>query len=132
MSESEFPWPEHVQKIRDRGVLGMRLYAVLTTPTNGLGPVLEHLQEHLAYQAQLEERGIMFAAGPFADDTEEQWQGEGMVLLRADTVEEAKEIAAADPMHSSGARSFRVRPWLLNEGSITIKVSYSNGKREIL
>ncbi len=132
MSEIDFPWPEHVQRIRDRGVLGMRLYAVITTPTNGLGPVLEHLQDHLAYQKQLEYKGIMFAAGPFADDAEQEWRGEGMVLLRADTVEEAREIAAADPMHASGARSFRVRPWLLNEGSITIKVSYSDGGREIL
>ncbi|NQU59132.1 MAG: hypothetical protein HQ513_18020 [Rhodospirillales bacterium] len=132
MTEHKFPWPEHVENIRGRGVLGMQLYVIETTPSDGLGPVLDNLQEHLAYQKMLEETGVMFAAGPFADDDETEWSGSGMVVVRADSVKMAREIAAADPMHASGARSFRVRPWLMNEGQITIKVSYSNGKREIL
>jgi hypothetical protein len=131
MSEPQFPWPEHVANIRERGVLGMQLFVVLTTPTAGLAPVLEHLQEHLAYQKQLEERGIMFAAGPFADDAGAQWTGEGMVIIRAASLAAAQAIAAADPMHSRGARTARVRPWLLNEGVINLRVSYSDGRREI-
>jgi len=131
MSEPQFPWPEHVEKIRERGVLGLQLYVVLTTPTAGLGPVLEQLQEHLAYQKQLEERGIMFAAGPFADDAGERWLGAGMVIIRAGSLAEAQAIAAADPMHSSGVRSAQVRPWLLNEGMINLKITYSDGKREV-
>ncbi len=131
MSEPEFLWPEHIEKVRARGVLGMQLYVVLTTPAAGLGPVLEHLQEHLAYQKELEARGVMFAAGPFADDAGEQWQGEGMVIIRAGSLAEAQAIAAADPMHRSGARKARVRPWLLNEGMINLKVTYSDGRREI-
>lgn len=131
MSDQKFPWAQHVEKIRSRGVLGMQLYVVETTPTDGLGPVLDNLQEHLAYQKMLEETGVMFAAGPFADDDETEWSGAGMVVVRADSVKQAREIAAADPMHSSGARTYRVRPWLLNEGQINISVSYSNGKREI-
>ena len=55
-----------------------------------------------------------------------------MVIIRAASLAEAREIAASDPMHSSGARSFTVRPWLMNEGTVTIKISYSDGKREIL
>lgn len=131
MSTDKFPWSEHVEKIRSRGVLGMALYVIETTPTDGLGPVLENLPDHLAYQKKLEETGVMFAAGPFADDDETEWSGAGMVVVRADNVNQAREIANADPMHSSGARSFRVRPWLLNEGSLTIKLNYSNGTREI-
>jgi hypothetical protein len=30
-------------------------------------------------------------------------------------------------MHASGARDFRVRPWLINEGTITIKVNFATG-----
>lgn len=131
MSDETFPWGQHVEKIRSRGVLGMQLYVIETTPTDGLGPVLDNLQEHLVYQKMLEETGVMFAAGPFADDDETEWSGAGMVVVRADSVKYAREIAAADPMHKSGARTFRVRPWLLNEGQINISVSYSNGKREI-
>ena len=40
-----------------------------------------------------------------------------MVIVRADTPAEAAAIAERDPMHKAGARRFRVRPWLINEGS---------------
>jgi len=35
-------------------------------------------------------------------------------------------------MHSSGARTFRVRTWLLNEGSFRVQIDYSTGKVKIL
>jgi uncharacterized protein YciI len=94
--------------------------------------IFANLQEHLAYQLELERTGVMFAAGPLADDQCREWQGEGMVIIRADSVEHAHQIASNDPMHKSGARKFRVRPWLLNEGSLTLKVTYSNGSREVI
>ncbi|QXD26333.1 hypothetical protein F7C95_09990 [Opitutia bacterium ISCC 51] len=94
--------------------------------------VMEHLQEHLKYQLELEANGSIFAAGPFADDAEQEWEGEGMVILRASSIDEARSIAENDPMHKSGARTFRVRPWMMNEGSITLKVTYSNGQRELI
>ena len=51
-----------------------------------------------------------------------------MVIIRANSINHAKEIANSDPMHSSGARSFIVRPWLLNEGNIEVSLDYSTGK----
>jgi uncharacterized protein len=114
------------------GMLQKQLYVVFTTPTQGLGPVMQNLEEHLKFQIDLERRGIMFGAGPFWSDDEKRWEGEGMVIIRAGSLAEAKEIAARDPMHKSGARSFTVRPWLLNEGTVTVKLTYSDGKREIL
>ncbi len=113
-------------------MLKMQLYVVFTKPTNGLARVMEMLEPHLAYQVDLERRGVMFGAGPFFADNEEDWEGEGMVIIRAGSLAEARAIAAADPMHASGARSFTVRPWLLNEGTLTIKLTYSDGRREIL
>ena len=113
------------------GMLQKQLYAVFTSPTNGMGPVMENLEPHLEFQVKLERDGIMFGAGPFWADNEVDWNGEGMVLIRADSLAHAKEIAASDPMHASGARSFTVRPWLLNEGTMTIRIDYSTGKREI-
>ena len=50
-----------------------------------------------------------------------------MVIIKASSLAEAKEIAVTDPMHRSGARSFTVRPWLLNEGAINLSISYSKG-----
>ena len=113
------------------GMLRKQLYVVFTKPTNGLGPVMEVIKEHLAFQVDLEQRGIMFGAGPFWTDDEAAWEGEGMVIIRAASLAQAKEIAASDPMHKSGARSFTVRPWLLNEGSMTVRITYSDGGRQI-
>lgn len=77
--------------------------------------ILEHLEEHLAYWDQMEEEGSMFAAGPFLpDDHDEEWSGDGLVIIQADSYEEAEKIAEADPMHQAGARSYGLRPWLLN------------------
>jgi uncharacterized protein YciI len=109
----------------------MQLYAIFTRPKNGLGPVLDTMGPHLDYQKKLEAEGALFAAGPFSDDNQETWQGEGMVIVRAASREAAHAIASEDPMHKSGARTFRIRPWLLNEGSLTLRVTYSNGGRTI-
>ncbi|WP_306148284.1 MULTISPECIES: YciI family protein [unclassified Roseibium] len=113
------------------GMLQKQLYVVFTTPTNGLGPVMENIEEHLKFQVDLEQRGIMLGAGPFWADDEHTWSGEGMVLIRADSLEHARQIAETDPMHSSGARSFTVRPWLLNEGRITVEVNFSTGRHAV-
>ncbi len=114
------------------GMLQKQLYVVHTFPTNGLGPVMENVEEHLKFQVSLEERGIMFGAGPFWDDAEKNWEGEGMVIIRAGSLAEAKEIAASDPMHASGARDFTVRSWMMNEGTVTVKIRYSDGSRELI
>ncbi len=115
-----------------KGMLQKQMYVVHTFPTNGMGPVMENIEPHLKFQIELEEKGIMFGAGPFWDDAEEKWEGEGMVIIRAGSLSEAKEIAASDPMHSSGARDFTVRPWLMNEGTVTVKIRYSDGSRELI
>lgn len=112
-------------------MLNKDLYVVFTTPTNGMGPIMENIEAHLKFQVSLEEKGIMFGAGPFWENNESDWKGEGMVIIRANSLSAAKEIAASDPMHSSGARSFTVRPWLLNEGTLNIKLDYSKGTFEV-
>lgn len=107
-------------------MLQLQLFAIFTTPTNGLGPVFAVIEEHLKFQVQLEKDGILYAAGPMWTDDGENWEGEGLVVIRATSREEAAEIAESDPMHKSGARSFRVRPWLINEGSTTITLHNSS------
>lgn len=124
-------WQQHIEHVQAKGVLAKRLYVIFTTPTGGIDALHAHLPAHLAYQKDLEARGITFGAGPFADDTETDWSGEGMIIVRAQSVQEATAIAQADPMHSSGVRSFRVRPWLLNEGSYTVTVRYSQAYRAV-
>lgn len=109
-------------------MLQKQLFAIFTTPTDGLGPVFATIEEHLKFQVQLEADGILFAAGPLWTDDGESWEGDGMVIVRAASRAEAVAIAERDPMHRSGARSFRIRPWLVNEGSVTVRLDYSTQK----
>lgn len=111
-----------------KGMLQKQFYVVFSTPTNGVGPVMENLEAHLAHQCKIEADGIMVAAGPHWTDDEESWEGEGMFVIRAKNLAHAKELAASDPMHKAGARSFVVRPWLINEGRLNIQLSFSDGK----
>ena len=111
-----------------KGMLQKQFYVVHTTPTNGLGPVMENLEAHLAHQCKIEADGIMVAAGPHWTEDETQWEGDGMFVIRARSLAHAKELAASDPMHSSGARKFIVRPWMVNEGGLTIRLTFSDGK----
>lgn len=114
------------------GCLQKQMYVYFTKPANGLGPVMENLEEHLKFQVEIEQKGIMFGAGPFWTEDEQRWEGEGMIIIRAESLAEARKIAESDPMHASGARTFTIRPWLMNEGCVTMRVTYSDGGREII
>jgi uncharacterized protein YciI len=114
------------------GFLAKQVYVVFTTPTGGMEPVMASLNKHLAVQVELEAQGIMVAAGPHWTDGEQEWKGEGMVVIRAGSLAEAKEIAARDPMHKSGARKFVVRPWFVNEGTITVRLNFSKKSFEMV
>jgi uncharacterized protein len=111
-----------------KAMLQKQLYAIFTKPTAGLGPVFAVIEAHLEFQVGLERAGVLFAAGPLWTDDEQSWEGEGMVIVRASSRDAAIAIAEQDPMHVSGARSFHVRPWLINEGSVTVQINYSTQK----
>jgi uncharacterized protein YciI len=128
MSGPEGDWTSFVAMCRERGLLAKQFYVVHTKPTGGMDAVFKNLAEHLAYQGELERTGVMFAAGPLADDKSGGWAGEGMVIIRAKSLAEARAVAEADPMHKAGARNFTVRPWLMNEGSFTVRVNGSSQK----
>ncbi|MBL0933799.1 MAG: hypothetical protein IBJ07_03515 [Rhizobiaceae bacterium] len=119
-------------KAASKAMLQKQLYAIMTSPTDGIGPVLANLEEHLTFQMSLERDGVLFAAGPLWSDDEQSWTGEGMVVVRAKSREEAIEIADRDPMHRCGARSFVVRPWMINEGRVSLRLDYSTQTFEIV
>ena len=122
---------EIIELSKERGYLAKQLYVIFTTPANGIAPVLENLQRHLDYQESLERQGVMFAAGPQWSDDEQRWEGDGMVVVRAGSLAEAEAIAMEDPMHASGARRYRVRPLLVNEGTMSIKLNFASGRFEL-
>ena len=51
-----------------------------------------------------------------------------MIILRAASLDEARAIADADPMHASGARNYTLLPWLMNEGSFSLVVKLAGQK----
>ena len=83
------------------------------------------LPDHLAYQAQLEQAGSLAFAGPMSDESGEHMQGIGMIVYRAESLDAAQALAEGDPMHQSGARSFVLRRWMINEGSLNLSVGLS-------
>src|SRR2546430_15897396 len=111
--------------------LRLQLYVVVSS-ARSLAAVQEQLADHLAYVRQLEERHVLFAAGPLWTDDGQFSEGDGLLVYRAASVEQARELADADPMHASGARTYRLRPWLLTHDTIGVRVSPSSSRREII
>lgn len=134
MSEDNKPTALSVAEVKkaSAAMLQKQLYAIFTTPTDGIGPMLENMHDHLAFQVALEEEGVMYAAGPMWTDDEQEWEGEGLVIVRAESRADAIKIAERDPMHQRQARSFRVRPWMINEGTITVRLDSSTQTFAIL
>ncbi|WP_404789726.1 YciI family protein [Altericista sp. CCNU0014] len=111
--------------------LRLQLY-VVTSTAKSLESVKQNLVEHRAYLRELEDRNILFGAGPLWTDDGQYFEGDGLLIYRADSVEAAQQIAQADPMHTSGARTFTIRPWLLNDGKITVQVTLSEPRRALI
>lgn len=60
---------------------------------------------HLTYISELYEQGKVVMAGPFQDG-----KG-GLVMYECETEEEAAQLAAADPVVATGARTLELRAW---------------------
>ena len=107
------------------GSLGKELYVIFTTPNATREEMMPVLKDHLARQVELEKAGILFAAGPMFE------QGgkapvRGMIVIRANSFDEARAIADADPFHIAGLRTYTLDRWIVNEGSYTVNVKYSD------
>lgn len=118
-------WEEYKARARERGALALELFVVESTPSDGGPPVPEVLSDHLAYQRDLEISGNLAFAGPLSDITGELMEGTGMIVYRAESLEDARALADGDPMHKTGARSYVIRRWLINEGNLSLSVGLS-------
>ncbi len=78
--------------------LGLLHYAIMSEFTDKTGDRAAVLEEHLAYQVKLEEDGKLFAAGPLLREDGEM-AGIGLIIVKAGTLDEAKQIANQDPFH---------------------------------
>ena len=113
-----------------KGMLRKKLFVVFSkgeaTPEQ-LGAVLP---EHLEYMIALEKQGVLFASGPLGT-APGQPVGDGLTILRADTADDARRIASADPFVANKIRTFDVREWTVMEGSLGVRVNFSDQTLEI-
>ncbi len=121
-------WNDYKAIAKDRGALALELYVAVSTPQKSPDEVKAVLPDHLAYIQRLEVSGQLMMAGPLSDETGTEMEGAGMLVLRTASMDEARALAASDPMHSTGARSFTLRRWLVNEGTLSVSVGLSTGK----
>jgi uncharacterized protein YciI len=118
-------WETYRETARSKGVLALELFVVQSMPAVGKDRLREVLPEHLAYQGRMEKAGHLAFAGPLSDESGESWSGAGLIVYRAASLDAAQALAAADPMHESGCRTFTIRRWLLNEGQLRLTISLS-------
>ena len=121
-------WNEYKETARSRGALAFELFVVESTPDATPEEMLAVLPAHLDYQKKMEADGTLFLAGPLSNDEGDQMSGGGLIVYRAASLEDARTIAEADPMHKEGKRQFTLRKWLVNEGSPSFSTTLSNQK----
>jgi len=109
----------------DHDFLGKELYVIFSTPLKPREELAPMLPKHLAHQVAIEKKGILFGAGPMFEDGAKS-PVRGMIIIRASSFEEAHIIAESDPFHKAGLRAFTIDRWILNEGSSTVTVNYSD------
>lgn len=119
------------QKVRVEGFLNKDLYIYETKLVGSHEEFKKYLSAHLNYQVKLENEGIMFGAGPLFNEDHSGHPKAGMIIVRANSFEEAKAIADADPFHASGVRTYTLRKWVMNEGTLNLSIKFSDQSAEI-
>jgi uncharacterized protein YciI len=84
---------------------------------------------HIAYQLSIEESGRLFAAGPLFDAKGNRVGG--LIIIRAESFDDARRVAEADPHHASKLWEYDIHRWRLSEGSYTVTVKYSSQSADI-
>jgi uncharacterized protein YciI len=109
-------------KIADlvKGMLRLKLFVIFS---HGKGlDVTPYLADHLQYMIELEREGKLFASGPLGDPS----KADGMTIVRAASEDEARQLALRDPFVVNGIRTFKIVPWMVMEGSLSVTVNFSD------
>lgn len=69
----------------------------------------------------------MFMGGPFRAPGY-NWNGSGMIAVRAESLAEAAKLAERDPLAREGLRTYEVRGWQLNEGRLVLTVDLDSNR----
>jgi uncharacterized protein YciI len=120
---------ERIRQLTQR-MLRKKLFVVLSKGAATADQIGAVLPQHLEYMIGLERKGVLFASGPLTAGPDAP-AGDGLTILRAANAEEAHRIAATDPFVVGKLRTFEVREWTVMEGSLGLKVNFSDQSLEI-
>ena len=114
----------------------LQLYAIFMRPTEKYDTESDEgreiMRSHLQFQLELEDKGILLAAGPLDDfgrastlakyrestpPGERLIDASGMYFIVAPSREAAEAIAASEPFEAAGWRTHTLCSWMLNEGT---------------
>jgi len=114
----------------------LQLYAIFMRPTDKYDTESDEgreiMRRHLQFQLEMEDKGILLAAGPLDDygrastlakyrestpAGERLIDASGMYFIVAPSREAAEAIAASEPFEAAGWRTHTLCSWMLNEGT---------------
>ena len=120
---------ERIRQLTQR-MLRKKLYVILSNGGATADQIGAVLPQHLEYMIGLEKKGVLFASGPLTAAAGRP-AGDGLTILRAESIEDARMIAATDPFVVNKLRTFEVREWTVMEGSLGLKVNFSDQSLEL-
>ena len=120
---------DRIRELTQR-MLRKKLYVILSKGGATPDQLGAALPQHLEYMIGLEKSGIVFASGPLTT-ADGQPLGDGLTILRASSADEARKIASTDPFVVNKLRTFEVREWTVMEGSLGVKINFSDQSLEI-
>lgn len=83
-------------------------------------PEILALQEaHLANFRRLHETGKLAINGPLMDSLMDDGEIRGVGVLKADSLNEARELVSTDPMVIAARLVFEIHPWMIAKGILS-------------
>ena len=120
---------ERIRELTQR-MLRKKLFVVLSKGGATPDRIAALLPQHLEYMIGLEKQGLLFASGPLSAAPGAP-AGDGLTILRAANADEARKIASTDPFVVNKLRTFDIREWTVMEGSLGVKINFSDQTLEI-
>jgi len=85
-------------------------------------PEIDALQKaHLANYKRLAELGKLVLTGPFLDSFATNGELRGMGVLKANTLAEAQDLIASDPMVKVGRLLYELHPWMVEKDILNFR-----------
>lgn len=115
-TDAPVPTSDELVALSRQHQLALPMFVMTSFLTDAsLAAAMAAVPAHAEYWGKLEEDRVLFAGGPLLPEHgSDPWAGDAVIIFAAESLAAAHAVAQADPMHSSGARQYELRAWLLN------------------